>query len=433
MKNVLIIAYHFPPIGGGAVLRTQKFVKYLPQFGLMPTVVTTDIPVSIKDDSLLGELDKRIEIFRTVTFEKFGIEKSLDEKIHKQNKEKRVLFAKLLIIWKFFKNTIINNFFIPDRYVGWTIFAYKKCKEIIKRQKIDMIYSSSPPVSAHLVAYLLKCHKKIPWVMDYRDLWLNHNILGPKTKFSKFISNKLEKKFISRADKIISATAIITEDFIDRYKKNNKFITITNGYDKEKFENNHTSKYKTKNKFTIVYSGSFSNYQTPEYFLIAIKELLLEHNDFKSDIEVVFAGSVEQNHLVSTIVNFVGFIPYQEAVDLICSADVLLLTIYELQCSKSVLTTKLFDYIGAQNPILALIPPGIASEMIKNEKLGVVVSPKNIPDIKDAILEFYVKWKEKKLYTGANYSVLAKKFDRKQLTYELSKVLNEAINHKKII
>ncbi|MDD2889364.1 MAG: glycosyltransferase family 4 protein [bacterium] len=431
MENILIIVYHFPPMGGGAVLRTQKFVKYLPQFGLMPTVVTANIPASIKDDTLLEELDKRIEIFRTITFEKFGIEKNLNEKIHENKKAKRTLLLKLLIIWKFFKNTIVNNFFIPDKYVGWTIFAYKKCKEIIKKQQIDMIYSSSPPVSTHLVAYLLKCHEKIPWVMDYRDLWLNHNILGPKTKFSKFINNKVEKKFISRADKVISATTTITEDFIDRYKKNNKFITITNGYDKERFDNNHISKYKTKNKFTIVYSGSFSNYQTPEYFLIAIKELLLEYNDFKSDIEIIFAGSVEKNHLVSSIVNFIGFIPYKDAVDLICSADVLLLTIYELQCSKSVLTTKLFDYIGAQKPILALIPSGIASEMIKDEKLGVVVSPNNIQDIKRAILGLYMKWKEKKLYTGANYSMLAKKFDRKQLTYELSKVLKEVVNHKK--
>lgn len=432
MRKVLIITHDFPPLGGGAVLRAQKFAKYLPQFGWLPIIVTADIPVSVEDKSLLDELDSRIKIFRVPSPEKFGIERGLDNKASAGNIVKRKLFSNFFIIWRLLKNRILLNFFIPDRYMFWIPFAYKKCRQIIREEKIDVIYTSSPPISAHFIGYLLKRATKLPWVMDCRDLWLNHIIFAPKTFFGKLIGRRLERKFIFLADKVISATPPITEDFIYRYGRNEKFITITNGYDKEVFDCCHESsyqqdtlRYKTKDKFTIVYTGSLSNYQTPEYFLKAVVELFTEYSELRDNFEIIFAGGIQQDYVAFPAIKFVGFLPYKESVNLICSADVLLLIIYESGISNSILTGKIFDYIGACKPILALIPSGAASDLIKNEKLGLVVSPKDIAGIKRSIFEFYNKWREKKLYTEADYDKLSKSFDRKELTYKLSKILNE--------
>lgn len=438
MKRVLLITYDFPPLGGGAVLRTQKFAKYLPKFGWEPVIVTAKKPIYGGDESLLKELGAGVNIYRVYSPEKFGIEKNLSKNFVGGNKIKRSLFSNLLGLWCFLKNRIIVNLLVPDRCIGWVPFAYKECRRIIKEQKIDIIYTSSPPISAHLVGYLLKRTMKVPWVMDYRDLWLSHIIFTPKWFPGKLAGYLLEKAFISRADKVISATVPITEDFLRRYgdvkglkarRSSEKFITITNGYDKEVFEHIYKTSFskKAENKFTIVYSGSLSNYQSAGYFIKAVNELISKHSDLRDDLEIIFSGGIEERYSSEAEIKFLGFLSYEESARLMSSADVLLLVIYESSISGSIFTTKIFDYIGARRPILGLIPDGVAADLMRNEDLGIVVSPRDISGIKSAILDLYGRWKEKKLYMEADYDKLSKEFSREYLTRKLSEVLQGAI------
>lgn len=435
MKNVLIITHDFAPLGGGGVMRTVKFVKYLPQFGWMPTVITADIPIpeSAKDYALLEELNEKVQIYRTRAPEKFGIEKGLIKKANSSKISKGKFLLRILIIWKWVKDNIQKFFFIPDRCALWIPFAYKKCKEIVKSKKIDVIYTTSPPVSAHMIGYLLKGRTKIPWVMDFRDLWFDHIVFGPKNKYRKWIERWLEKRFIKNADHIITVTDSMKENILLRHpKESSKITTISNGYDAEIFERATTSPYINPKKLTITYTGSLQNYQTPEYFLKALKDLITKKGNLKNEIEIIFAGTMQDKYQkifgyppLSEIVHYVGFLSYQESVNLLCSSDISLLIIYEELGGASFLTGKLFDYIAAKKPILALVPEGIAADFIRSEKLGAVVQPKNVKEIKFTLEKFYSMWKKNKhINWNVNENTL-ELFTRKNLTQKLRNILEK--------
>lgn len=433
-KRVLIISYYFPPLYSSGGIRIFKFAKYLPQVGWEPVVVTVKIALGVPtDNTLLEELNKKIQIFRVNNPLNFGIERGINKKISNKVGFKSRLLSKSLNLWKCIKNIISLLFLVPDSFICWALLAYRTGNRIIKEQKIDVVYTTSIPVSTHVVGCLLSRKNKIPWVMEFRDLWFNHVIFAPRKRWRIFIEKKLEKRFFKYANSIIAVTSTILEYFTSSYPNvRNKFATITNGYDSDNFKRAKPSVYKVKDKFTIVYTGTLLDYQTPIYFFEALESLVNENPDVLANIEVVFAGGMALHYQerfskppLSSVIKFLGLLPYQEAINLTYSGDTLLLIVYEEMGGNSILTNKLFEYIGARKPILALVPQGVAADLIESEKLGAVVSPRDIQGIKLAILKLYKKWQEKKLYTEANYDRISKKFDRKTLTYKLSKIFDE--------
>ena len=175
MKKVLIITYYWPPSGGPSVQRVLKFAKYLPIFGWEPiilTLVNQEFPEI--DLSLKSDLKTELKVYRTKTIEPFSLYKKFlkKEKLEKiptfvlndsESKSKKEKFA----------NWVRTNIFIPDARMGWYPFGVRKGIEIVKKEKIDLIFSSSPPHSLQLIAKTIskKTHSK--WVADFRDPWIN--------------------------------------------------------------------------------------------------------------------------------------------------------------------------------------------------------------------------------------------------------------------
>src|SRR5258706_4294618 len=134
-RNVLVIAYYFPPMGLSGVQRTLKFVKYLPQFGWQPTILTvTPTGYYAQDYTLLEEIHPlHIDVERVGSldpnwlFRKKGVVKMPSERMRK--------------ILTFFSDSL----FIPDNKIGWKRQAYKAAEKLFEKKKFDIIFATAPP------------------------------------------------------------------------------------------------------------------------------------------------------------------------------------------------------------------------------------------------------------------------------------------------
>ena len=411
MMKVLIAAYHYPPLGGGGVFRSLKFSRYLPEFGYKPYVLTVKNPLrSQKDPLLMKDIPREASIIRTFSF------------------EHRIFRAP-----RHFLNISLKWFFVPDEHIGWLPTAVSEGVKLIKKNNINVIYATGPVWTTFLIGFLLKKKTKKPLIIDFRDPWINNSNLKYPTKLHEFIEKSLEKKIVTQANYIIAATDLIRDDLIKRYPfVASKIETITNGFDPEDFKNLNLN---TKSsKFRITYAGSIYGLLTARSFLSALKELIIENEEFKKNIEVVFVGNYGKETLslvkemrLADYVKLKEYIPHKKCLELVMNSDVLLLLITILGSKgKEILTGKIFEYLASQNPILAIAPvDGLASKLIRSLDAGIIVAPGDVRCVKESILLFYNRWRSgKSLLVQNNYSKI-QKFNRKILTHRLSKIFDK--------
>lgn len=452
MRKVLVISYFFPPSGGVKVQRVLKFVKYLPPFGWEPIVVTVKHPQrDFTDPELLREVPLGTRVKRTFSFEPAKTYKLLKTphriltNFLRQGKEADSVNIQNLKehSWA----TKLNNLlFIPDNRIGWWPFAYLSILENFKRNDFDLIFSTSPMFTAHLVAMAVKHTFHKPWVVDLRDLWVLNPYLRPPTALHRRICRSIESKTFRSADKIVTVADELRQDLIESYSEISpaKFVVIPNGYDQADFES--ASQQKDK-KFSIVYVGSlylFSG-RTPYYFLVALGHLITQYPQLKQEMDVIFIGPWDRQnekifrntiseYSLKNMVRHIDPVPHPEAVKYMKSARLLLLILgkkIEVQkgsgeriYDRTSATGKLFEYLASGNPILALAGEGAAKRIIEEANSGRVVDPEDIDGIKKAILQFYKLYKQGELKVQIRKDV-SQRFERKKLTGELAKIFDE--------
>lgn len=407
-----MIAYHYPPLGGGGVFRTLKFTKYLPQFGFQPYVLTVKNPMYVtKDPTLLKEIPQEVKVFRTFSF------------------EHRVLRAPRLL------NIDLKWFYMPDINIGWLPFAVHAGVKIIKKENIDIIYATSPIWTSLLIGFLLKRKTKKPLVIDYRDPWTDNPFTEYPTKLHKNIENKMEEKILTHADHVIVVSNSMKHNLIKKYPFiKSKIEVITNGFDPDDFKN--LKIHEQTNKFRITHAGSIYGLLTARPFLLALKELTEEKADLRDKLKIMFVGNYgkETSLLVKKfglkdVVKLVRYVPHKECLELMLNSQALLLLItVEDPRGEGILTGKLFEYLASRRTILAIAPEnGAAANIIKSLKAGTVVPQNNIQLIKRAIFEFYEKWKQGKL---AKITGDITKYNRRFLTQRLAQILEKVIHRK---
>jgi glycosyltransferase involved in cell wall biosynthesis len=425
-------------MGGGGVTRIAKFCKYLPENNWIPIALTVrnyDLP--LRDDTLLKEIYKT-QIYRTNTIDPTLLyNKSIKKKRYEEKKFLDNKLKKESGLTDFIKKIINNLLFIPDSRIGWLPFAVQKGIKISKTADIDLIFSTGGPWTNHLIGLMLKAFTKLPWIADFRDPWTD-NILFPYSfKPKRIIEEKMEKAVLSKADKVIGATHLLTNKLKCKYSLNNsdKFNTITNGYDISDFKNVSKNIWPNNEKFTIVYTGNFYSLQNPKFFLKALYNLISEKPSLKDKIKVIFAGHWEnwnkkaiKDLNLQNIIKYIGFISRPSAIELLSKGHVALLIVAKE--GKGILTGKVFDYIASRRTILALVPEdGIVADLIRQTRSGVVVDAENILGIKDQILELYNKFRNKELQCKPDLSKV-KRYDRKSLTANLSELFDKTIRNR---
>ncbi len=435
-----MVAYGFPPLGGSGVQRTLKFTKYLPDYGWQPYVVTVKDPpgqAEEEDQLLPEELSPQVRIYRTRSIEPAKIFRTLRARVkgirrlsgvqsHAEGNESSPAAPSKLRWLKIF----IDGLFIPDQQVGWLPFAVLECLRIIRREKIDAIYSTSEPFTDHLIAYVLKKISAKPWVADFRDPWTQYQRHPAYFRWRKRSDEWLERRFLSYADAVVITSDAAADNLVRKYPslKRDKVFTITNGFDPADFDG--LDEGKTGQKFTIVYTGRF-NYpvSTSPNFLKALERLVSEEKGVKRNLEVIFVGvfGEENRRLVhelglEEVTNLKGYLPHRESLAYLLRGDMLLLTLNSGIGGEVIYPAKVFEYLAAKRPILALVPEGVSAELVRSTKSGVVVDPDDVEEIKQAIRAAYHGYK------GGTPTISPEnclsQYDRRELTKSLAEVLD---------
>lgn len=410
MKKVLLIAYHFPPLGGGGVFRTLKFTKYLPEFGYQPYVLTVKNSIyPEKDLTLVKEIPAEARIHRTFSF------------------EHRIFRAPRLL------NINLKWFYLPDQNIGWLPFGVFTGSKLVKKEKISVIFATSPIWTSLLIGLILKKRTKRPLLVDFRDPWTDNFSIKYPTKFHESLERKMEKMVLTQADYITVATDSIKNNLIMKYPFiKSKIETITNGFDPEDFNNLRI--FDRKGKFIITYVGSIYGLLTAAPFLRALKELAEEKKQFKEKVEVIFVGNCgkETPHIVSELgleenVRFVGYVSHRKSLEFMVNSNVLLLLItLEDSIGEVILTAKLFEYLASRKPIIALAPEnGLAAKLIKSINAGTVISPLEVQRVKRVIASYYDLWVERKLHATIDVTSDINPYNRKVLTGKLAQIFDK--------
>lgn len=408
MNNVLIITYTFPPHAGGGVQRTLKFAKYLPEYGWCPTVVTIK-PYRWKgmDYSLVEEVPQQADVHRCFSLELRRLPSVIQPLLTSQY----VMKLRRLIE-------------IPDHCIGWLSFAMRSIGNIVKKKSIDVVYSSFPPGTAHLIGYLVKKKYDIPWVAGYRDPWLANRT--PRV-YQKLV-NGLEKRCITFADKIIVTADFFKEDLQATYPglTNNKVFTITNGYDEADFSS--LSNKTTSSKFNIVYTG-YTGPLRLHHFGSAVKQLINNGSIQEHDLDIVIVGntdgpvSVPDQEIDLDGVPFtrMGYVSHSKSIEYLHQASILLLYSW----ARNEIPGKTFEYLRAKRPILVLADKrDEVAHLIEESGSGIVVPADNETHIAQAIYNLYCEVRSGYIQHIASDDFI-KRYERKELTAKLARIFDQ--------
>lgn len=418
MKKVLIIAYYFPPLGGSGVQRTLKFVKYLPQFGWQPTVLTVgNTAYYAKDDSLLKEIESlNIRIIRTQSNDPNSlIHKKKDIVKMPKERNRRIL------------NFISDMFFIPDNKIGWKRHAVKAASEVLAKEKFDVIFATAPPATDFLIGVELKKRFNVPLVVDYRDSWLSYPFKFFPTPLHRYLHFRKEKMVLHKSDMITVTHRRVKEEILTRHRflRHEDVVILPHGFDPEDLQVDNPGVLPHIEKMRLTYSGMFYGTKTPVYFLQALAKVFKENPQMRGRIEACFAGLFRPEHInlvnqlgLQNSVNLLGYLEHKESVRYLLASDVLWMMMQDDWETPG----KIFEYIGARKKILGCVPKGYMRSIIE-EAGGDCVEPTDVNAIAGKIVELYQKFERNEL-KGARPEI-AEKYNRLKLTGELTKIFTK--------
>jgi glycosyltransferase involved in cell wall biosynthesis len=416
--KVVIITYYWPPAGGSGVQRWLKFVKYFQEFGIEPIVYTIDNANYPKaDTTLLKEVPENVTILKQPIWEPTDL---LFWK-HKNQEKKGVSNASK----GGFLSFIRGNFFIPDPKIFWVNKSVRFLQNYIIENKIETIISTGPPHSMHLIAQKLRLNNSLKWIADFRDPWtsLYYNEDFKLSNFAKNKNKKLETTVLKNADCILTVSNVLKEEF-EKTAKN--VAVITNGFDEETFSE---KSLKLDDEFSISYIGLLPKQSNPKVLFKVLNALCKNNSSFSNDLKINFIGDISEevkkeisaNNLMEKV-SFKGYVSHQKAIEYQKKSQVLLLLIPNVKKSKGILTGKLFEYMTAKRPILAIGPEeGDLNDILNDTNAGVVVGFKNEEKLSSEIVQLYTQYKKGILQVN---SVNLEQYHRRKLTENLSEIIH---------
>ena len=413
MRKVLIIANQFPPMGGSGVQRSVKFVKHLRCFGYEPVVFTREVGnMPLKDETLLKDIPDGVKIYRTKPYECV---------------EAKGIFR--------IPGKVLGKFMIPDTARLWEHFSKKAVMDVIDKEGIDLIYTTSAPYSDHLLGlYIKKKRPDIKWVVDFRDEWTNnpYTLDNPHSAYRTKREKEMEHEVVTTADMCVTNTPVMRANFIRNNKlTGDNFFTIPNGYDVEDFEGMPKEK-PNNSKLTMVYTGALYGRRKPDNFFKALSELKSEGKIDGNKLLVKLIGNYHKDKLQAQIDSFglkeqfeiVGYVPHNVCIEHQVASDVLVLIEGGGRGSDAFYTGKIFEYMNTNRPVLAILPKGCAADLVRESGIGIVADTDDVKAIKECILNYYNAWVEGKLEFNPNRSVI-EGFERKKLTEKLAEVFDK--------
>jgi glycosyltransferase involved in cell wall biosynthesis len=386
--KVLLVTLHFPPGGGGGVQRPLKFATHLPALGIETHVLAPDLPGAVPADAEL-ELPTQAWIHRVRYVGPRGgrpSERLLDKQGLARVGTQAALLGRRLLV--------------PDENVPWSTFALPVAIRLVRREGIDIVLTTSPPPSLHLLGAAVKRATGAAWIADLRDPLGSHphrrGYESPLARLKETAVGGVTRLVASQANAIVAASDTIAEE-MRRSEPSGKVVTIANGSDFDDFAG---LEHHPSDRLRITHAGNFQGKRDPRPFLRALADSGLD------DVVVRFAGDfrVADREYAEALglgdrIELLGYVSRRRSLELQRDSDVLLLLIPESGGrGRGVVTGKIFEYLAAERPILAAVPSdGAAAQLVRDTGAGVVAPSDDVDAIRKALVDLHTRWREGRL------------------------------------
>lgn len=435
MKKLLIITYYWPPSGGSGVQRWLKFVKYLPEFGWEPHVLTPDNPsFGVKDDSLEKDVPGEAEVMRLPIWEPYDVFYKLSRVFGKKPDKAptQVTISGNQSFFQKLSTWIRGNLFIPDPRVFWVRSAVSFLSDYIIRNQIPVVITTGPPHSMHLIG--LKLKEKFPhirWMADFRDPWTEWGIWDSLRVSSlvRKVHRHMEKQVLARADEIITITPFYADRFGHLARRPVRLLT--NGFDEADFAG---LRHERPEHFLIRHVGLINERCNPRPFMQALLMEMRHDQQFARDVRLEFIGEVHPDFTnyvsadaeLSAVVRFSGTVSHERLLDIYGSSALLLLILTGYKDAEGFLPGKLFEYFATGLPVLGVGPvDGDAAALLAETGAGLMIASEDQEGIRTALREAYQKWLSKSPLIVDSSRVAH--LSRREITRALANVLEQQL------
>jgi glycosyltransferase involved in cell wall biosynthesis len=415
--KVLLVSLYFPPAGGGGVQRTLKTATHLPALGVETHVLAPDDPKWVhRDDELQPPTQAWVHRARYVG----PAGRRPAQELHgKKGIERARTHAKLFG----------RRLLVPDENVPWNLTAIPAAIRIVKREQIDVVLTTSPPSSVHLVGAAVKRATGAHWVADLRDSLVANPHRRTESRLARIKEqgeHRIAALVARYADGIVAAADSIADEARELEPKG-RVVTIANGSDFDDFAG---LDYRPADRLRITHAGSFFGKRDPRPFLTAFAEADLE------DAVVRFVGDFRpadrewaEGLGLGDRLELIPYVARRRSLELQRDSEALLLLIPEAGGrGKGVLSGKVFEYLAAERPILAVVPPdGAAANLIREAGAGIVVAPDDVAGMSGALRDLHRNWKAGTLDGAPLTDEWRRKVSRRTRSEELARLLEQVV------
>ena len=420
-KKVLIITYYWPPSGGVGVQRWMNYALQLKKRGWEPIILTPQNPqFEIRDEKQTAKVTK-ISVYKVPIWEPFSFFHTLTGRREKGKIQQGLIlenpkksFSNKILVW------IRGNLFIPDPRVFWVRSATKKANEIIRENGIDLMITTGPPHSIHLIGRNIKRKTGIKWLADFRDPWSKWDILK-KLKTSAlalYLHKRLEQSVLNEANAVSTVSNRLAESLGKAEVLNNGITMPSNG----------TSQL-NEEVFVVGHFGMLNELRNPAHLWTTLDQLCGENPDFAKKLKIRIAGIVAESikYELNTLeglrgkVTFLGYLPQEQILNECKKCNVLLLPLNRSDNSKWLLPVKFFEYLAAHRMILCIGEKfSDLGDVINGLEVGEIFAHSDVQQMRAFLIN---NFKNTTYPNASDVDTLLKRFSHEKLADKLEELL----------
>lgn len=434
-KAVLLVWYLFPPISNIGAFRIIRFLKHFRESSWRPVVLTPRYASGFTLDYRLNRaIPAGTKVYRTGNLDLVFLWRKLTGVKEAQEISQEPVVVPVGSPQGMVKKiaTFINRWFmIPDKTVGWWPMAVWQGLRVIRRENIRVIYSTSDPLSSHLVSLSLHVLTKRPFIAEFRDLWLDSPYFSRQqpTRIHHLIHQIMEHLVLKRAAHLVFVTRAMRNITLARHPKlaPKPSSIIYNCFDIDEHRS-ASAAFAMPGRFLVTYTGTLYKGRAIEIFLEGLAQFIRRQGLSPEQIGFRLVGasgdvdilSIAKKMDIEDYVEYVGLVPHAQVADYLQSSTILLL-IKSFNDAIHI-PGKLFEYLGSGKSILLLALPSEAAEIVRASGRGIIVNPTDVPQIVQGLAHFYKLFQEGNL--GRELHQESDLFEAKNMTRELIKTLD---------
>lgn len=447
-RRLLMVSYFFPPVGGIGAQRTVAFATHLPEAGWQPVVIAPrDAHYRVMDPASEAALPRGLEVHRSFCYEPARLRAQLRAAVRGAGRGAgrgprpdagavvadapgpaagRRASPAVNAAWA----RAVRFLLFPDDQVGWVPFAVRSALAVHASSPLQAIYSSSPPISAHLIAGRVKRRTGLPWIADFRDPWVGNSFAAVLSPRRQQRQAELEHWIVRSADRVVFATPGLLERYRDRYPGlGERFAVIPNGYDTVELASIPPPAPRSDARLHLVYAGSVYGDAEMSLFVAGLELALALRPDLRQRLRVEFIGwMTDANRRVAEsalprlapVLELTGQLPRAEALARLRAADAGLLLLANGPDRDLFVGGKLFEYLGLDRGVLAVAPPGDARRILADLDWGIAADPE-----RESIAAALARLVDSP--PPARHADPEGRYDRRHLTARLAGLLDAAV------